>query len=170
MKITNRRIKRLEAFPEQTFEFPEKIDQGAESIVYKISNKYVAKVPRHNFLRLEKEFFIARGLYNKNISVPIPYGMFNITFWDLVRPAYIMEYIPGERLDTLRKLSKNERDKINNLFSREIEKVEDIGFTMDDVGTHNAIWSPEKQKVYLIDFSDWKKPGFFKKLIGKYKK
>jgi len=168
----------------QKYLLPYEIGRGAEGIVYKISDKYVAKVPRICYpdskKNLRKEFEIAKVLFENGVSVPEPEGIFkirNLGLTSVIIPseAFIMEYIKGKTgseffrdYSSFRMVNPNfiespsfagyneEYNHIKKLYEEEIKKAKEIGFLPFDAEFNgNYIWSAERSKLYLIDFGMW---------------
>jgi len=166
----------------QKYFFPYKIGQGSEGLVYRISNKHAAKVPRESSGRgnLKKESRIAEILFEEGVSVPKPEGIFKIRNLDLISSvipaeAFVMEYIAGKTgfeffsdslffkrdssgfVGTPSFLKHSEEyAHVKNLHDEEIKKARELGFLSFDAEFRgNFIWSPERDRVYLIDFGMW---------------
>jgi len=149
------------------------IGTRSRSRVYRISENYVAKFPRPfpHFDRcrerryvdaLEKEFLIAKELYGAGISVPNPEGMFLTSLrkplFGLLPareyPVFLMEYIKGV---TLEETSCEDGRTLINLAELELEKTRELGFVANDTHLSNTLWSPQRKRIYLIDFEHWKR-------------
>ena len=149
------------------------ISQGTKSIIYQIANMYVAKfyfkkinsleikiledITTITFLQHENE--IAQILYQNNISVPKPKGIFNIplkfsfTKKSKSYPGFVMEYIKGRNIA---KLTDLERWPLLKIMEKELKKVRALGIDPVDSDYYgNCLWNPIKKKIYLIDFKEW---------------
>ncbi|MBW2978266.1 hypothetical protein KY331_05455 [Candidatus Woesearchaeota archaeon] len=135
-------------------------------LVLRLSASHAAKLhlenpPSRMSLRsLEEECSIAKGLYDSGVSVPKPLGVFQVSV-DLGsvsyrnHPAFVMEYVPGR---TLNGLSPETQETAKALRDAEIAKAREAGFVPGDYSWEgNTIWSPQRQRAYLIDFETWKK-------------
>ena len=69
------------------------------------------------------------------------------------RKAFVMEWIKGVRADS-RELNKNLSKRARELFDKEVKRCEDCGFFSGDFYLNNAIYIPNQDKLYLIDFAD----------------
>ncbi len=156
------------------------IGDGADGLVYKLGDGRVAKFQyaREGLKslfwkvsptgeRIQKEYEIARRLYEKGVSVPEPYGIFKLKKpdeeddWALFclthkYPAFVMEYVNG-LIPNPKYLSVPVQRKIDELVNIEREKVADLRlFKPNDAdGWENTLWCPSEEKVYLIDFTQW---------------
>jgi len=153
----------------------ELIGSGSDGPVYRISDDKVAKfewagglgVPGGFFAvspigkRIQNESEVCKFLYENGVSVPKPYGIFRIKqprgeMWSAIGvprrfPAFVMEYLDagGPR-----------PENISELVEKERQKAITLGFKLHDAGySDNTLWVPNRQKVYLIDFSKWQLPG-----------
>ena len=104
-----------------------------------------------------KEFETHLLAFNLGLSVPKPEGIFEVFLRENYRsvniPGLVMEYIPGITVYEL--FTSNHPDIFNAELQRneELEKFEKLGFYDWDADNDlNAIWNPEKRKIYLIDF------------------
>ena len=141
----------------QKYHLPEKIGHGKRSIIFQISDNYVAKtsIPINDIKlkNLEKEFEIAKFLFENGASVPKPEGIFFMEYNKFFLKSFIMEYIEGKNgLE----ISTKEFFYVSKLWHKEVERAKDLGFiTYDSSHLGNFIWSPKREKVYLIDFEMW---------------
>ncbi len=144
----------------QEYEIPLQIGRGSQGEVFRISDLNAAKIDLYGHLdpsrrMLEKELKISKELYLSGISVPKPKGIFPIRFPLEVKDGFVMEFIEGK---TRFALDRNEFKHVENLLKIELKKVKDLGFRPYDIYIMgNSIWSPEKDKLYLIDFASWSK-------------
>ena len=158
---------------EMKFTLEKKLDEGIEAVIYK-SGTLVAKVLRNsenadsNSLqnireRLTKEYEIARDLYNNRISVPKPFGVFDLPFEKQKLPAFVMQYIDGKNLIELMESYKSARislrlyEKTRELAAMEIEAAKKIGFVPYDANAKGNIMLSKSGKIYLIDFGMWQR-------------
>ena len=143
------------------------IGEGSEGFIYKYGER-AAKVlhgsftanPNHlNFIRerLANEYEIAKELYRNNISVPIPFGIFDIPFKNgKIYPAFLMQFIKGKNLGELRNPNNSTLYyRIEKLAEIEIEKAKGIGFRTYDANRKTNIIVSKYGKIYLIDFGLW---------------
>ena len=133
-----------------------KIDEGTLAKVYLEGiNGDSAGAER----KAQHDYGIAKLLYDKGVSVPKPEGVFIVPIEmgsDKRCPSFVMEYVQGY---TLRELEGTEfRHRVDGLAQRakdEIGKAERLGFTPKDL-CGGILWNPQNDKVYLIDFTQWK--------------
>ena len=137
------------------------VNRGKYNLICMVGDSHVVKFKRFWGIEFkpfsEHEFQVAKALYNLGISIPKPEGVFEIEHpktRDIV-PGFVMEYIPGKKVNI------NENNKIELLLD-EIKKVREYGFETIDVNIDNAIWCPERRKIYLIDFEGWELPKGYK--------
>lgn len=141
------------------------VGHGVWGRVFRVSNFHVAKVCKSHIGSLETKVDwlthqndIAQKAYAKGISVPEPVGVFNVELRlaknkdQKIVPGFIMEYINGRLLSDI---DKKELKKVKDLWYSEKEKALQSGFIIFDAYEHNAIWCPERERVYLIDFEGW---------------
>ena len=135
----------------QSYDSPILLENHSEGWVYRISDKYVVKVPSP--VELEKytthmfyEIKIARLLYSFGISVPEPITCDYVNVRDKVEIGYIMEYIDG---------ITNERSSHSQVLD-EVNKANELGFTNTDTGW---IFIPKDKEIKLIDFTKWNYKG-----------
>jgi RIO-like serine/threonine protein kinase len=156
------------------FEKAERLDEGTEAVIYK-SGALVAKVLHNsqnadsNVLqnvreRLTKEYEIARDLYESKISVPKPFGVFDLPFENGKKcPAFIMQYIDGKNLSELMESYKNARislrlyDNAKELAAIQIEAAKKIGLVPYDANAKGNIMLSKSGRIYLIDFGQWQR-------------
>lgn len=71
-------------------------------------------------------------------------------------PAYFMEYVNGQTVEQLHKKDPKTANKAIASAHAEIKKAESLGFLpCDELHLWNIIWSEERNKAVLIDFSSW---------------
>ncbi len=155
--ITTNLNKYQEIFPAK------KINGGVNNEIYRISSNLIAKVRKKQELKnLKEEFRIAEFLFCRGISVPKPkeISKINLGLNEKKFDAFIMEYIPGISGYDLYFNSpvNNKREYFysKELYEKELRKARLFGFKTKDIGEKNYIWSPEKKKIYLIDFEFWR--------------
>jgi len=140
---------------------------GGHGMVFLISEGVVAKTPPIGkqfsdpvFLeQLAREADIAEGLYERGISVPKPHGLFSLDFSYDGRtveniPSFVMDFIDGIHYW---ELGGKFKERIEFLYSREIKKAISVDFVPDDVKESNSKFVPDQDRIYLIDFTLWKK-------------
>ncbi len=140
-----------------------RVSFGGEGVVLRVSNEAVSKFRCDPYSRpidfdFFEEFKMMGRLHDSGISVPFPldYGMVALTRRSDESREYFcgitMEYIPGSRLDQLR--SEEKRIALR-LLAQELEKSRKKGFIpgRDALNPRNAILN--KNKIVLLDFSNW---------------
>jgi serine/threonine-protein kinase RIO1 len=144
---------------------PEYLSEGVHGTIYRVSEDYVAKFVKSStkLTNLLKEFKIAKELYALGVSVPKPIGFFEVYKPKSVHspegyyPAFVMEFIPDARYLDLTDLSINEYSRAKDLWKIELQKVKDLKFKPEDCSDqNNALYVLPRDKVYLIDFFDWR--------------
>lgn len=150
----------------------EVIRNGSRAIVYNISNEYAAKILffgdiennveefqiRKDDAALEKlnyEFEIALGLYEKGIFVPRPIGAERLRlFFDKAYPTFVMQYLP---FCSGADLSYPNCERALRAAKSELSKAVDEGFIPGDdcLNPNNYLYDVKNDKVYLIDFERW---------------
>ncbi len=146
------------------------VNSGSYSSVYLISKKLnlVAKIlfdhpERSSIDQLEKEYFIQQELYDGNISVPKPEGVFVLrdvaipNFHNLLHPALpalVMEYVSGKEFGNL---SLKEHYLAETLHAQELAKARELGFItpLDHNPGQNCLYRLEEGRVILFDFGNW---------------
>ena len=139
----------------QKYEKPIFIASQSEGQVYKISDKYVVKVPCSE--RYKEDMFheikIARLLYSLGFPVPEPITIDYVNVRDnKVELGYIMEYIDGISIFN-EDISKEDKIVAHNLLHRETKKLFRKGFT-SMVHAVECIFTKEGD-IKLIDFSQF---------------
>ncbi len=153
--------------------------QGKSSLLYYLSDGNVGKFkktkgwkskiwkvdPFGNSVNYEAK--IAEELFNAGIWVPEPHGVINLEqprneSWSRLEttrsfPAFIMDYIQGVKDPSKIEPKSDEGKYVQLLIDKELEKAKKLGFRTHNTGYHNTLWVPEKERIYLIDFSSWKK-------------
>ena len=153
--------------PKKAWQKTPLIGEGAYNGVYRLSEKDVVKVnlwrEETDIQRFEHECDIAQECWRNGIAVPEPRGIFNVELFNEknygTKLGFVMEYIPGTRLIDLmiRPTLIPELDRIEDLWNSEIDKARNLKLNLKDVRSYNAIWCPERDKVYLIDFEAWER-------------
>ena len=110
----------------QKYEEPIFIASQSEGQVYKISDKYVVKVPTRE--RYKEDMFheikIARLLYSLGFPVPEPITIDYVNVRDnKVELGYIMEYIDGISWDDQSMSGEGKKEFFQNLFDKEINQI-----------------------------------------------
>ncbi len=156
--------------------FTPKISSDYEQ-VRRISNTHVVKTvgvakdwrkendrwTRNFIFGCREELETHTRVYNSGLSSPKPEGLFKVIIRaplkrGIIIPGFVMEYIPGQ---TLQDLYEHDEDVFFEAVKQrdaEIQKAKDMGFSFcgnDHLSLFNAIWNPEQQKTYLIDFALW---------------
>ena len=148
----------------QSYDDPIFISSESEGYVYRISYKYVVKVPARERYKKDMlhEIKIARLLYSFGISVPEPITCDYVKINGEIQRGYIMEYIEG--------ISDIDKDSVpwpvwrktletsKKLVKIEMEKSKKLGFSIPKEEPQ-WILSNDK-KIKLIDFTQWKYEGF----------
>lgn len=141
----------------ECFDRIEEIGEGYDGLVYRISENKCAKVLRINAKHtLEHEFNMSTFLFENKISVPKPYGILKMSFphyIELITEVFILEYISGGNLC---KYNGKEYLKLLERAKLEYENVKKLGVITGDCKCKNVLFSPKKNKIYLIDFQSWK--------------
>jgi hypothetical protein len=156
---------KLKRFP-QGDEITPRIGKGQFASVYAVSDTHAAKVydwpyfPGSYLRDMQEEYQNTLRAYEAGISVPKPEGVFKVKIrWFKTlfgyffpgRTALVMEWIKGERAD---KTDGNLHKRVRELFDKEVEKCMRLGFFSGDFYLNNAIYAPERDKLYLIDLAD----------------
>ncbi len=139
------------------------VKRGKYNLIHMVGEGHVVKFKRFGGMEWlpfsEKEYRVAKALYELGISVPKPEGVYEIEHPITKKPAsaFLMEYIPGKRLI----IGGNYESE---LWAREAKKVRREGFDVLDLTPENSIWCPSRKKIYLIDFEGWELPKGYKKI------
>jgi RIO-like serine/threonine protein kinase len=147
--------------PLQIYTEPIFIEGHSEGWVYRISDKYVVKVPAPDELvkyttHMFYEIKIARLLYSFGIPVPEPITCDYVNVRDKVEIGYIMEYVEGISWYD-KSISKKDNILAHNLLHRELKLTSSLGFSLHN---EEAQWILTKdKKIKLIDFTNWKYKG-----------
>jgi len=127
----------------------------------KISKKDLDKsfYSTYEISSMQNEYEVATFLYENEIAIPKPWGLFNINFRispeTIIKvPSFIMEYISGTRVDELSRVEVK-YNKLEEKANKEIERIRKLGVKLNDFGTVNRTWSLKRKKVYFIDFTGW---------------
>ena len=136
----------------QKYEEPIFIASQSEGQVYKISDKYVVKVPTRKE-DMFHEIKIARLLYSLGFPVPEPITIDYVNVRDnKVELGYIMEYIDGISIFD-EDISIEDKIVAHNLLHRETKRLFRKGFT-SMVPAVECILKPNGE-IRLIDFSQF---------------
>ena len=174
-------MEKLNRFPQEAEVFTPLIGKGQFASVYAITDNHVAKVYNWPYLGdnlrdMQEEYENTREAWRAGISVPKPEGVFevDIRWWKTAfglffpkRKAFVMEWIHGVRADD-KGLDKGHGKRARELFHKEVEKCESLGFFSGDFRLNNAIYVPYEKKIYLIDLADCARvsPAEKKSLLG----
>lgn len=110
---------------------------------------------------LEKEYKIARELFEGGVSVPKPEGLFGVRADGLnlismqsrkLIPAFVMGYV-----EAAEKMSFDEQAIRRDLADREGAKAIALGWNPPFDVYWNALYVPQERRVYLSDFVLWTK-------------
>ncbi len=146
----------------QNYDKPILLENASEGWVYKISDKYVVKVPACVITgslareRYKEDMFheikITRLLYSFGISVPEPMTCDYVNVRGKDEIGYIMEYVEGISWDD-NNISEEDNVLAKNLLNQELKLISDLGFSLhgDDP---QWIFTKDK-KIKLIDFTKW---------------
>ena len=144
----------------QNYDSPILLENHSEGWVYKISEKYVAKVetpkefPTYN-IDMFYEIKMARLLYSFGISVPEPIACDYVRVDNEVKKGFIMEFIDGKSFH--HDMSTDDRNLAESMLGYEREKCYEKGFTVE---YEDMEWILTKDKtIKLIDFTKWKYKG-----------
>jgi serine/threonine protein kinase len=151
-------LEKLKEFPIDE-RFVKSIGKGSFGEVYRLNENQVGKFlfcPSKE--KLQSEYEICMFAYENSISVPKPEGVFNVLHpkEKQIYSAFVMEYISGETFSEFYQTWKIDMTEMWDLAEKENEKLRKINIFNGDFGAENAIWCPEKKKIYLVDFGHWK--------------
>jgi hypothetical protein len=152
------------------------IRNGTKGIVFKISDKYAAKVLFSGNVeesidefticnnldalkRLKYEVEINSKLYEKGVSVPVPVGIEELVlFFDEKYPAFVMQYLP---YPSGAELKYPDSEKAIKLAKAELVKAVDANFApgRDCLNPNNYLYDARNNRTYLIDFERWQYEG-----------
>jgi hypothetical protein len=146
---------------------PEEVDHGDNGIVYRLGREYAAKIlyyrdsNERSFVRtndtaalyLSGEFETGRFLFENDVSIPRPIGVFMVPLAHTCAPGFVMEYIDGI----------NAKDLEDPEYSIGMEKAEEewrktemLGFwPRVDCHPRNVLWVPHEKTVRLVDYAGW---------------
>ena len=147
----------------------ELINNNGSSEVYRINKIFATKtyIRKEDLYLLEHEFKITRILHSEGISVPKPFGIFNLSLNGNKKLSsyFIMEYLEGITFyfienslkiePEIKRRFRERKSELEGLMSSELKKAEGLGFVTRDCGEFNTIWDWKRNKVYLIDFETW---------------
>lgn len=137
------------------------VDSGSCSEVYKLTDDYVVKIGRS----VNHEYLIAKGLYNADVSVPKPIGVFDVKVnpsknykGGIKAKGFVMEFVHDDKEN----LEISKRCEIEQRFVQELKKCRKLGFVPSDIewyglSRHNVLYDKKQDKLYLIDFELWEK-------------
>lgn len=124
---------------------------------------YVGKTKRNLAIkRLSGELDILKVLYEGNVAVPKPFGVYDVDFNldesdNPIRPALVMEFFNGVRAGS----TYNPRlsDRIQKRARIELEKARKLGICegSDWNNGNNVLYNPESDRICLVDFGLWSK-------------
>lgn len=122
------------------------------SVTFGMDNMFRRKIPYF----IEREFWMAKKLFESGINVPNPEGLFLAydEFLNEYKPAFVMERIDDFKGECF---GPKEYNHVKNLRDKEIDKADNKGFIpgIDARSFGNFLYSKEEDKVYLIDFMFW---------------
>jgi RIO-like serine/threonine protein kinase len=138
--------------------------------VYQVLDDYAVKIYNERVSSKKiaiKEFNIMKDLYENGAQIPKPEGVYEFSeekrlfLKRRTLPGVVMQNIKdAKRLDiVLRdpKLEKQLKDRLRRDMGSEVLRCQDLGYNTWDVGPINTLWSPNEDKIYLIDFTSWEK-------------
>lgn len=153
------------------------IGRGSGGPVYHIGDNKVAKFEWDTGFfgpisskgkQIQREYEIARELYEGGVSVPEPFGVFSLpqpkeVDWGILPgwmglnryPAFVMRYIDNMRFKNWGAI--NVWDRMERLRNVELEKARALGFIPADCDLCNVLLDNDMSHVYLIDFTHWRK-------------
>ena len=154
----------------------QRIRNGSRGIVFRISDRYAAKIlytgdcftdcknftlrtDAHAVTQLEHEAEITGYMHDYELAVPKPMGVEKLCLFknsSMTYPAYIMEYLP---LPSGSDLGFHGVGIAEQRAVHEIGNAIECGFIpeKDDVrNSNNFLYDRNKRKGYLIDFEFWK--------------
>ena len=142
----------------QSYDDPIFISSESEGYVYRISYKYVVKVPAREKYKKDMlhEIKIARLLYSFGISVPEPITCDYVKIDGEIQRGYIMEYIEGISWND-QSMSEEVKVVPDRLSLTEVKNAFKLGFTNTGLA-RQWIFTKDK-KIKLIDFTSWKYKG-----------
>ncbi len=151
------------------FDNMETLGKGGDGIVKEVSSKQVFKLfctYKEPWNSMFRDYTIHHQLFMRGHPVPYPFGFFKIktnsqseNLSDKYKPGILMQKIKGVGYDDLK---QEDYPYFNNLYEKSIEGCKKDGFLPKDVSrSHNTLFVPEKKKLYLIDFMQWRKKSKF---------
>jgi len=102
-------------------------------------------------------------LYNNEVSVPKPHGVFLVNrfasknYWNISEknPSFLMDYLEGYK--QFNQLEERLKRRVNELKKKEIIKIKELGWFPNDFNsTGNLMYSKEKDDLKIIDFGRYK--------------
>jgi len=152
------------------------INYGGYGTVYRVSKRRAMKVihehmdDAHARSMLEKECAVAATLHRNGVSVPEPFGVkhkrFMLESGDIrIAPGFIMRYVDGIAAEDIvawcgKDIARAQH--VDAMWSRELERASELFRPYDWIG--NYVYEPKEDKVYLIDFWNWKRRGLVTQL------
>ena len=114
--------------------------------------------------KLAWECKVAQDLADNNRSVPKPQGVFKVEVpvdknapnLKAHFPGFVMQEIPGVPIS---KLTGETQERAIEMYNEELAKAKELGYREIDDNFGNGLYVPSQDKVFLIDFADWKKTG-----------
>ena len=136
---------------------PELIRESDYSTVLGLSKKHVVKIPLESFYNLEEEYQNHVELYQADLPVPKPIGIFRFS-----PPQYRGECGVGLVMQRLKGINGEKtrgktRRRVEFELANQLSRCVYLGFRPFDEGLHNCIWDSKSEKLYLIDFIGWRK-------------
>ncbi len=120
------------------------------------NNKEYNKKANKKMRKLENEVIMGKKAKEFGLNVPNVNGVYLIRNNDSGRsfPGLSIDFLDGQ---TVSKMTYDLKNKdVENKWKEEIKKAEKNFIIGDPTDRDNAIYVPKEDKVYLIDFSDWK--------------
>jgi len=134
--------------------------------IYLVEEDYIAKVGKEEYIK--NEFKLGKYLYKKEVQVPKIYSL--ISKASLKSKTHIKDVVWGDNPNKgwyviMEKINGKEiwklegRSKINALdqYKKELKKVINLGIYARDCNWSGNALFREDGKLYLIDFSLWRK-------------
>jgi len=114
------------------------------------------KLEKKIMRKLGNELYMGEKAKEYGLNVPEMYGVFLLNEKNSKKefPGLVTEYLDGVGVDKMTKGGKNKN--IENKWKYEVDKAKEFFEERDFTDKVNAIYVPKKDKVYLVDFMDWK--------------